>query len=639
MKNAFKPIAVCCLFGSLTATAVFADISVSVDASAGQIPISPYIYGRNIDVIGDAVESDTAKAAELLANEKAFYTQVLESGIHMMRANNGNNATRYNWRKKLTVHPDWYNNVYSHDWDITAKKILENLPGVDAQYAFQLTGYAASSTEYNFSDWNFKQEHGSWAKQTLDLAGGGEVSEDGQTLVKAGDYSLYNEPWPADSTVGIIAHWKDELKYDMSRFRYWSMDNEMEIWKGTHGDLPLDSGGVFLVKQYIDVAKKARAAWPEIKLTGPVTANEWQWCNIAGKTPDKKCWLEYFIEQVAAEQKASGIRLLDVFDIHWYPTEKDFADMMNWHRVFFDTTYNYPGANGIKNLNGSWDNNLTKEFIFKRVRDWLDKYFGEGHGITLALTETDFTRGGAMTSALVYASWLGTFMDNGVEIFTPWTWGDGMYETVHLFCRYGHEYRVQSTSDNDSLVSAYSSINKSGDSLTVIFVNRAENDAQNVNLKLENFKAVDGATTLTLSELTGETFKSHTENALKAGTANVADNAIFLALPAKSITAVLLKTDAPKNAIPETDGLKNNPTKFAYTNKLLYSQNGEWFVNNSRNDIREISVLNVLGQNVILIQNTPAGTLRLATEKLNPGNYFVQIKTPAGTQGEHIFLR
>ena len=71
--------------------------------------------------------------------------------------------------------------------------------------------------------------------------------------------------------------------------------------------------------------------------------------------------------------------------------------------------------------------------------------------------------------------------DNGVEIFTPWTWGDGMYETVHLFSRYGHENRVQSTSSNDSLVSAYSSISNKGDSLTVIFVNRAEKDAQDVD--------------------------------------------------------------------------------------------------------------------------------------------------------------
>ena len=64
---------------------------------------------------------------------------------------------------------------------------------------------------------------------------------------------------------------------------------------------------------------------------------------------------------------------------------------MNWHRVLFDTTYNYPGANGIKNVTGKWDNNNTKEFIFKRISDWLNQYFGEGHGITLGITETSLT--------------------------------------------------------------------------------------------------------------------------------------------------------------------------------------------------------------------------------------------------------
>jgi len=37
--------------------------------------------------------------------------------LGITRETGGNNQTRYNWRKKLTVHPDWYNNVYQHDWD------------------------------------------------------------------------------------------------------------------------------------------------------------------------------------------------------------------------------------------------------------------------------------------------------------------------------------------------------------------------------------------------------------------------------------------------------------------------------------------------------------------------------------------
>ena len=208
-------------FGTLFAVSPTLAIDITVDANAGIKKISPYLYGRNIDKISDG-------DAEVTEEESAFINQMLEAGIHMLRANNGNNATRYNWRHKMTVHPDWYNNVYSHDWAITAQKVLDKMPGVDAMYAFQLTGYAASSTDYNFPDWNWKQEHGTYATQTFDLAGGGEVSEDGKTLIKAGDASLYNMEWPADSTVAIIPHWKDELKFDMSRFKYWSMDNEME---------------------------------------------------------------------------------------------------------------------------------------------------------------------------------------------------------------------------------------------------------------------------------------------------------------------------------------------------------------------------------------------------------------------------
>ena len=530
-----------------------AAIEVRVDSKAGIQKISPYIFGKNISGLNDAETSDPAK----IAAEDSTIKRMNEIGFRFFRANNGNNATRYNWRKKLTVHPDWYNNVYAHDWDITAKTIQDKLPGANAMYAFQLSGYAASSSDYNFNDWDFYQTNGSWAKSTLDLAGGGVASADGQTALKTGDYSLYNEEWPADSTVAILNHWKDDVKLDMKRFEYWSMDNEMEIWSGTHSDLPLTVTQQFLVERYLDVAKKAKKAWKDIKLTGPVAANEWQWCGVDSDPNAAEernyCWLEYFIKKVAEAQKASGVKLLDVLDIHWYPTEKTYEDRINWHRVFFDTTYVYPGANGIKKVNGGWDNSIVKEFIFKRLNDWMNAYFGKNHGIGLGLTETDLTTDDAMLTALIYASFLGTFMDNGVELFTPWSWGDGMDEVAHLFIRYGHEFRVASTSSNDSLVSAYSSVTESQDSMTIILVNRSEKMSQTVNLSVENFEALPEVQTLTLSDLSGETFVSHTENALRHGTAVASDAKFSLELPAKSITALLLihqnPTSIPKKTL------------------------------------------------------------------------------------------
>ena len=633
-------------FGTLFAVSPTLAIDITVDANAGIKKISPYLYGRNIDKISDG-------DAEVTEEESAFINQMLEAGIHMLRANNGNNATRYNWRHKMTVHPDWYNNVYSHDWAITAQKVLDKMPGVDAMYAFQLTGYAASSTDYNFPDWNWKQEHGTYATQTFDLAGGGEVSEDGKTLIKAGDASLYNMEWPADSTVAIIPHWKDELKFDMSRFKYWSMDNEMEIWRGTHSDLDLPVTGDFLVERYIDVAKKARAQWKDIKLTGPVAANEWQWCSVSSYNKEDRpkgedrnyCWLEYFIMKVAEEQKKSGVRLLDVFDIHWYPSEKDYESRMNWHRVLFDTTYNYPGANGIKMVGGNWDNKITKEYIFVRINQWLEKYFGKNHGITLGITETSIIDNDPMVTALIYASFLGTMQDNGVKIFTPWTWGDGMYETVHLFSRYGHPNRVQSTSSNDSLVSAYSSISNKGDSLTVIFVNRAEKDTQDVNLNLANFASDGTVKTLTLQDLKGETFISHTSNALKenavganaqGGTTTATSysiNRFKMTLPAKSITAVLLTTTTPK----QIDAIA--PTRSALTGNLLHHENGNWFIDNGSGKVHRINVFNSLGQSVLRMLAIARGNIRIASEVLGRGNFIVRIETASGTQMQKITVK
>ena len=169
----FAKILAGAVFGSVLAISpALAAIDITVDTQKGVKKISPYLYGRNIDKVSDTkAESDST--------EEAFIAQMLDAGIHMMRANNGNNSTRYNWSHKMTVHPDWFNNVYAHDWDITAKKVLDKMPGVDAMYAFQLTGYAASSTEHNFPDWNWKQEHGSYPSRTFDLAGGGQVIESG----------------------------------------------------------------------------------------------------------------------------------------------------------------------------------------------------------------------------------------------------------------------------------------------------------------------------------------------------------------------------------------------------------------------------------------------------------------------------
>ena len=516
------------------------DVTVLVNAGEGKLPVSPYLYGRNnnfSDVFG------TPTSAQNISLYK-------EAGLRFARENGGNNATKYNWRKKLSSHPDWYNNVYAHDWDYASQTIQANIPGMQTMWAFQLIGKTAANKNNNFNDWSYNNSQW-WSGVAQNLAGGGQVNPAGgsKALVE-GNPDLYLMSWPADSTTAILDKWfgAGGLGLNKNNFQYWSMDNEPEIWNGTHDDvMPTQLSASAFIDKYLAVAKKARQRFPEIKLTGPVPANEWQWYQWSNETLtiDGKnyCWLEYFIKRVADEQKATGIRLLDVLDIHWYPGESNDAQVLQLYRVFYDKSYDYPGANGVKKVNGGWDNTQTKEYIFQRISDWLTTYFGANHGITIGLSECDFNTSNPNVTSVLYASILGTFANNGVGFFTPWGWKTGQWETLHLFSRYAKNTRVNTNSTLETIVSGYSTINNNADSLTVILVNRDLSASHNVTVNVSNFNISDGDfAVLGLSSLPStETFKSHVDNALKSSTVNVTNKSFVITLPPLSTTAVLLK--------------------------------------------------------------------------------------------------
>ncbi|NJO90675.1 MAG: T9SS type A sorting domain-containing protein [Chloroflexia bacterium] len=516
--------------------AIAQNVTITVNANQDKKAISPYIYGAN----------------NWFDKPAQFYK---DAGLRMARTNGGNNSTKYNWRKKLSSHPDWYNNVYVNDWDKVSIDVSANHPNMQVMWAFQLLGRVASSSAYNFNDWDYNNSQ-YWEGVNQNLAGGGTPNATGSKAAVEGDVTLYTEEWPADSTVGILNHWFGDggLGLNKNQFLYWNMDNEVDVWDGTHDDVM--SNGLLpaseFMDRYIEVAKKARTLFPEIKLCGPVATSEWQWfkwgsesITINGKYYS---WIEYFIKRCADEEKASGVRVLDVLDIHNYASASDDLAALQIHRMYYDQTYDYPGANGIYTINGGWDTSIKSEYIFKRINDWLTTYFGANHGITCGVSEwhsaTDQTN--ANSTAVVYASHLGTFANNGVELFTPWSWYPGMWETLHLFSWYAKGYSVSSTSSLENTVSAYTTVNEASDSMTVIIVNRDMSASHNVTVNLSGVTVSDGSyTTLQLSSLPDtETFKSHTDNALKENSVTVNSNSLTLSVPKLSVTAILLKSTA-----------------------------------------------------------------------------------------------
>ena len=623
------------LFLLLCSASSFAqDVVVTVNATDGKKTVSPFIYGRN----GSFSNSfgTTASAADIAL--------VKEAGVNLTRENGGNNATKYNWRKKISSHPDWYNNVYDHDWDAMSKNIVANVPDMQVMWAFQLIGKVASNKNNNFNDWGYNQSQW-WSGCTQNLAGGGTVNATGGSVATVnGNPALYTMDWPADSTAGVLNHWfgAKGIGLNSTNFQYWDMDNEPEIWSGTHDDvMPTQIAATAFMSNYFAVAKKARALFPGIKLCGPVTANEWQWYKWSSETLNINgkyyCWLEYFLKRVADEQKATGIKLLDVVDIHWYPGESADADVLQLHRIFYDKTYVYPGANGVKSINGGWDNTQTKEYIFQRINDWLTQYFGANNGITIGLSESGINSSNANVNSVLYASMLGTFANNGVELYTPWSWKVGMWETLHLFSRYAKNNSVTSTSTLENSVSGYTTITNNADSMTVILVNRDLSSTHKVTVNLSNFSVADGTyNTLQLASLPAtETFISHANNALKKNTVTVTGNSFSLVLPMVSTTAIILKSGTAAVKIPQaaTEEVKLFPNPARETLNIE--------IGSQTPALTDISVYSVDGKltNAFLYNYDGNTSMKINTEKLDNGLYLLKIKNSSftGTKGFCVF--
>jgi len=600
-------------------TSTVSAAEIMIDASAGKRHISPYIYGRN-NSLSDNPSNPTSET------QWELYRQ---AGVKMFRENGGNNATKYNWRRKLSSHPDWYNNVYSHDWDYESMSLQNNITGVKGMWAFQLICFAAENTDNNFNDWQYNQSQW-WDGVHQNLAGGGIVNTaGGSEALEDGDPDLYLMDWPADSTVGILDRWFDADGLDLSEttFEYWSMDNEPEIWSGTHDDvMPVQLSAEEFMQKYFDVAKKARAKFPAIKLIGPVPCNEWQWYNWDNDkisyNGGSYTWLEYFIKRIGEEQELSGVRLLDVLDIHFYPSVTDPEDILQLHRVWFDTTYDYPGANGVKRTGaGSWDNSITKEYIFERCREWLFEHLGPDHEVSFSVSEIGIESDDPNIIAVWYASNLGVFAEFGVELFTPWYWEVGMWEVLHLFSRYCKAERVSSVSDTEEYVSAYSSINTEANSMTVILVNRSQSREQEVTVKLNNFAVDDGVhSTLMLNDLPGtETFVSHTNNALKSGTVTVIDDSFNISLPSLSVTAILLSGEEEQSGL----NINMNPNPFSSNTTISFNLNESSEVT--------LTLYDMLGRKVKTIfsgyLNAGPQERELSADDLSTGIYFYELIT------------
>jgi hypothetical protein len=264
-------------------------------------------------------------------------------------------------------------------------------------------------------------------------------------------------------------------------------------------------------------------------------------------------------------------------------------------------------------------------YIFQRIEDWLNLHYGKDHGITLALSEWSPGPNQPNLASVIYATHLGLFANHGIDFFTPWNWFTGMWETVHLFSRYAKEISVSSTSSLENMVSAYSTVNEANDSMTIIIVNREMSAARNVTVNLDNFSVADGGyKTLQLSALpASETFKSHTNNALKGSSVSVKSNSFTINVPALSTTAVILAPTPTSNKTMQSQVVEMKLFPNPVENELHISLGA------TMAEPTQIAVFDQQGRRVKVINTYFDGSaaIKVDLSSLKQGYYFISVNS------------
>jgi len=167
-------------------------------------------------------------------------------------------------------------------------------------------------------------------------------------------------------------------------------------------------------------------------------------------------------------QQATGKRLLDYFDLHYYRQGGTTTDVT---RSLWDPSYTDP----------SWIN--SKIDLIPMMKRWVASDYP---GTKLSLSEYNLSipssePGSAVTNALIQADTLGIFAREGLDLATRWDLGDDgplIADAFRMYRNYDDKHSkfgdvwVRSTSANQGKLAIYGARRSSDGAYTLLVINK-----------------------------------------------------------------------------------------------------------------------------------------------------------------------
>jgi hypothetical protein len=433
--------------------------ALTVNASASRHPISPEVYG----IASYGLDATFAK----------------EIQVPNVRWG-GDGTTRYNWQVDSSNSGfDWYfmggNGETSPVPSASADLMVKTYKPANALITIPIIPYvnklAAWNCSFPVSVYGAQQSTNPYVHPNGDSCGNSLTS----SLTQLIDNNIYANH--IDNTTSLQQQWVQHL---VSTFgtaanggvKFYQLDNEPYGWSNTHRDV-MPNGATYptitqLGQQYAAAVKQADST---ALVLGPSDFTLGGWVGDTSQQGGLYAG-EYYLQQMAAYDKAHGQRILDYFDEHYYFTTTSPAAQLASTRTLWDPTYN----------GGTW----VEQYDFKgpmqlipRFRNWISANYP---GTLLSLSEYSIDSGQkSIVDAIAEMDVLGIFGREPLDFANMWS-PPGPQDPIAFAFRMFRNYdgngsqfgdtSVSAASTDQGQLSVYAAQRSSDNAVTILVINK-----------------------------------------------------------------------------------------------------------------------------------------------------------------------
>ncbi len=433
--------------------------TLSVDANASRHPISPEIYG-----------------IASYGLDASFAHEIQVPNIRW----GGDGTTRYNWLvDSSNAGFDWYfmggNGQTTPVPSASADLMVNTYKPANALITIPIIPYVNKLSAWNcsfpVSVYGAQQSTNPYVHPNGDNCGN-SLATNGTQLTDNNIYANH-----IDNTTSLQQQWVQHL---VSTFgtaakggvKFYQLDNEPYGWSNTHRDV-MPNGATYptitqLGQQYAAAVKQADST---ALVLGPSDFTLGGWVGNTSQQGGVYAG-EYYLQQMAAYDKAHGQRILDYFDEHYYFDTSTPTAQLASTRTLWDPTYN----------GGTWVEQydfMGPMQLIPRFRGWISANYP---GTLLSLSEYSIDSGQkSIVDAIAEMDVLGIFGREPLDFANMWS-APGAQDPIAFAFRMFRNYdgkgsqfgdtSVSATSTNQGQLSIYAAQRSSDNAVTILVINK-----------------------------------------------------------------------------------------------------------------------------------------------------------------------